>query len=248
MKKYFIIVGILFIILLISVGFCVKTVFSEGRHYEDVDTEIKAEIDVENDIKDNNRYDYLIIEDNQYSLVQKDNYLLHASDYATVLEPFANFGDEYQYTLYEVESDCDFKVYADSKNRALYCETVNVEALLDYYSDFNNYSFNGYFNDQEEKNYKIHIDANKLNDLLSAHDDSNGGVTFLRKDAEVLNIVPLSNDNLIEECQINFIKYNDKIYIANGFTTDKITAIELTDEESEYFGKMFDYYEKSYEP
>lgn len=63
MKKYFIIIGILIVVLLITVGFFVKTVlFTEGRYYDDVDTEIKAEIDTENDIKDNYRYDYLIIE------------------------------------------------------------------------------------------------------------------------------------------------------------------------------------------
>ena len=100
--------------------------FTEGRYYDDVDTGIKAEIDTENDIKDNYRYDYLIIEGKQYSLVQKDNYLLHASDYATVLEPFANFGDENQYTLYEVENDCDFKVYADSKKVTLESDPEDV--------------------------------------------------------------------------------------------------------------------------
>ena len=123
--------------------------FTEGRYYDDVDTGIKAEIDTENDIKDNYRYDYLIIEGKQYSLVQKDNYLLHASDYATVLEPFANFGDENQYTLHEVENDCDFKVYADSKNRALYCETEFVDDLIDFYSNYSNFDFYCYLNNND---------------------------------------------------------------------------------------------------
>ena len=89
MKKYFIIIGILIVVLLITVGFFVKTVlFTEGRYYDDVDTGIKAEIDTENDIKDNYRYDYLIIEGKQYSLVQKDNYLLHASETLLLPLPF----------------------------------------------------------------------------------------------------------------------------------------------------------------
>jgi sensor domain CHASE-containing protein len=43
MKKYFIIIGVLFVALLISVGFFLRTVlFTEGRHYDDVDTGIRV--------------------------------------------------------------------------------------------------------------------------------------------------------------------------------------------------------------
>ncbi len=236
MKKYFIIIGILIVVLLIAVGFFVKTVlFTEGRYYDDVDTGIKAKIDIENDIKDNYRYDYLIIEGKQYSLVQKDNYLLHASDYATVLEPFANFGDEYQYTLYEVENDCDFKVYADSKNRALYCETEFVDDLIDFYSNYSNFDFYCYLNNNDEIK-KTNIDSDKFSNLLEKYDD-NPNITYVdykKKDVSWLTIVPVSKDKLYKDWQTDLYKIGNNVYMHRS-----LGDIKLSDEDAEYFLQFF---------
>ena len=238
MKKYFIIIGILIVVLLITVGFFVKTVlFTEGRYYDDVDTEIKAEIDTENDIKDNYRYDYLIIEGKQYSLVQKDNYLLHASDYATVLEPFANFGDENQYTLYEVENDCDFKVYADSKNRALYCETEFVDDLINFYSDYNNFDFYCYLNNNDDEIKKTNIDSDKFSSLLKKYDD-NPHITYVdykKKDITFLTIVPVSKDKLYQEWQTDLYKIENNVYLHRS-----LGDIKLSDKDAKYFLQFFE--------
>lgn len=238
MKKYFIIIGILIVVLLITVGFFVKTVlFTEGRYYDDVDTGIKAEIDTENDIKDNYRYDYLIIEGKQYSLVQKDNYLLHASDYAAVLEPFANFGDENQYTLYEVENDCDFKVYADSKNRALYCDTEFVDDLIDFYSNYSNFDFYCYLNNNDDEIKKTNIDSDKFSNLLEKYDD-NPNITYVdykKKDITWLTIVPVSKDKLYQEWQTDLYKMENNVYLHRS-----LGDIKLSDKDAEYFLQFFE--------
>ena len=238
MKKYFIIIGILIVVLLITVGFFVKTVlFTEGRYYDDVDTGIKAEIDTENDIKDNYRYDYLIIEGKQYSLVQKDNYLLHASDYAAVLEPFANFGDENQYTLYEVENDCDFKVYADSKNRALYCETEFVDDLINFYSNYSNFDFYCYLNNNDGEIKKTNIDSDKFSNLLEKYDD-NPNITYVdykKKDITYLTIVPVSKDKLYQEWQTDLYKIENNVYLHRS-----LGDIKLSDKDAEYFLQFFE--------
>lgn len=163
--------------------------------------------------------------------------MLHASDYAAVLEPFANFGDENQYTLYEVENDCDFKVYADSKNRALYCETEFVDDLIDFYSNYSNFDFYCYLNNNDDEIKKTNIDSDKFSNLLEKYDD-NPNITYAdykKKDITWLTIVPVSKDKLYQDSQTDLYKIENNVYLHRS-----LGDIKLSDKDAEYFLQFFE--------
>ncbi len=105
----------------------------EPYYYPNVDTGILAVIDE----SQNNIYgvDHMIINDEHYSMVKDENTnIVHAyGDDIELLEPFANFGEDGAYTLYEIKTDLPFKVYIDNKNRAVFCQDENVEKCRDYF-------------------------------------------------------------------------------------------------------------------
>ncbi len=132
--------------ILLVIGICVLTLASctEPYYYENVDTGILAVIDE----SQNNTYgvDHLIINDEHYSMVKDENTnIVHAyGDDLELLEPFANFGEDGSYTLYEIKTDLPFKVYIDNKNRAVFCLDENVDACREYFlhKDYVNYQSN----------------------------------------------------------------------------------------------------------
>ncbi len=237
MKKYFIIIVILAVVLLITIGFCVKTVFTEGRHYEDVDTGVYAQVNTDKTLPNIYGYDQLLINNKEYSLLL-DNYtnIYHATKEAKLLKPFANFGDEQQYTLYEVESDCDFSIYVDSKNSALFCERINIEAFNDYYTDYNNFYFYSYIDKNDDKIKKTNIDSTKYSNLIEKYEDNPhiDSVNEKKKDSSWLTIVPVSKDKLYQDWQTDLYKIGNSVYMHRG-----LGDIKLSDEDAEYFLQFF---------
>ncbi len=121
--------------LVFLIVFCVLFLTScqEPYYYKNVDTGILAVIDE----SQNNIYgvDHMIINDVHYSMVKDENTnIVHAyGDDIELLEPFANFGEDGAYTLYEIKTDLPFKVYIDNKNRAVFCQDENVDTCRDYF-------------------------------------------------------------------------------------------------------------------
>lgn len=221
--------------------FCSCKPIESYYYYDYVDTGVKAEIDTNCKEESYHAYDHLIIESKKYSVLADENInLIHASDRATVMAPYANFGNEYEYTLYEVDSACDFKVYADSRNRALFCERENREKFKEYYSNYNNYYFECYFEDNEKETVKLNIDGRMINNLVFNQNYSDDAITLSQGDVQQLTIVPFSKDNLIEDWKINILKHNNKIYVADGYTNNTVDAFELAKEEADYFNKLFE--------
>ncbi len=132
------------ILLVICICLVVLASCKEPYYYENVDTGILAVIDE----SQNNTYgvDHLIINDEHYSMVKDENTnIVHAyGDDIELLEPFANFGEDGAYTLYEIKTDLPFKVYIDNKNRAVFCLDENVDACREYFlhKDYFNYQSN----------------------------------------------------------------------------------------------------------
>lgn len=101
-------------------------------YFDNVDTGTLAVIDE----SQNNTYgiDHLIINDEHYSLVKDDSLnIIHAYGDIEILQPFANFGKDGSYTLYEIKTDLPFKVYIDNKNKAVFCLDENVDACREYF-------------------------------------------------------------------------------------------------------------------
>lgn len=114
--------------LLLLIFICCVLLLScaEPYCYKNVDTGVTAIIDSSKE----NMYgvDNLIINGEEYSLIKDDNLnVIHAGDNVEIISPFANFGENNAYTLYEIKTDLPFKVYIDNKNKALFCLEKNVE-------------------------------------------------------------------------------------------------------------------------
>ena len=237
MKKYFIIIGVLVIVLLILFGFCAKTVFTEGRRYEDVDTGVYAQINPDESLPNIHGYDQLIINGKEYSLIY-DGFgsFYHASKEAKLLKPFANFGYEQQYTLYEVESDCDFSIYVDSKNSALFCERVNTEAFYEYYTNYANFDFYSYLDENDDEIIKANFDSESFSKLIENYDDNPhiDSVAYKKKDVSWLTIVPVSKDKLYKDWQTDLYKIGNNVYMHRS-----LGDIKLSDEDAEYFSQFF---------
>lgn len=125
MKKLLLAIAVFALLLLSS---C-----QEHYYYKNVDTGIVATVDSSK----NNVYgiDNLIINGKNYSLVKDDSLnILHADNDVEILAPFANFGENGSYTLYEIKTELPFKVYIDNKNRAIFCMEENVEKCKQYFN------------------------------------------------------------------------------------------------------------------
>ena len=242
MKKYFIIIGVLVVIMIISIVFFIKTVFpvlfTEGRHYKDFDTGVYAQVNPDESLPNTRGYDQLIINGKEYSLIY-DGFgsFYHASKDAKLLKPFANFGYEQQYTLYEVESDCDFSVYVDSKNSALFCERTDMDAFYEYYTDYTNFDFYSYFDEKDDEIKETNIDSDKFSNLLEKYGDNPhiDFVDYKKKDISWLTIVPVSKDKLYQDRQIDLYIMENNIYMHRS-----LGDIKLSDEDAEYFLQFFE--------
>lgn len=219
---------------------CEKHMF---YYLESVDTGKLAVVD---DSKVNNRgFDHLIIDGKKYGLLQKGNTVYHASDIATILSPFANFGDAEIYTLYEVKTALPFKMFADNRNKILFCEEENIQDAIEYYSDYDNYIYKMYF-DNEKDFTLIDLDRNRINHIInhanaSWNNDYIGETveTFSLKRIKLATLISISRDGLVEDYLMNFVITNGHLYYAIDFTISKVRCIKIDDAESRYLLEYF---------
>ena len=156
-----------------------------------------------------------------------DNTVFHASDNAKILEPFCNFGNKNQYTLYEVYAEVDFPVYVDNKNKVVFVEERFEDDFLNYYSNFNNYLFTAYSKDEKQQK-NVEFEKDFINTLYSKYADIKNGEQLTKKDATEIHIIPQSIDGLIEKTDILLYKVKNEYY----WESDFYFVSKLTEEEN----------------
>ncbi len=209
-----------FIVVIVSVVF-MKT----ELYYPNVKTGITAKW-VES--SGSRRYNFLLVGEKLLVAPQNGNLTFSASDQAKIKDAYANFGDENDYTLYTVESSLAFTVYTDNKNRVLFCESANEEAFLEYYTNYDNYTFKTSIVDTEELCFKQGF----MNQIVIKYSnkDQTQGIQLSDNDVEMIEFTPISNDRLIEGFPLNFFVYNNEVYFDIGY----VCGVKLEADESMY--------------
>ena len=132
-------------------------------YLEPVDTGIHAT----DDVYEGFMFKSLTIQGEVYCLLTDEHAnLLHADkDKTEILSPFANFGDDPLYTLYEVRTDAGIKLYTDNRNLALFCKETDVDTFHDFYSDYVNYDFFYYDEEDPDREFSLPLDASDVERL-----------------------------------------------------------------------------------
>lgn len=204
----------------------VSVVFTKTEtYYPNVKTGITAQW-VES--SGSRKYNFLSVGENLLVAPQSGNLTFSASDQATIKDAYANFGDKNSYTLYTVESSLAFTVYTDNKNRVIFCESANEEAFLEYYTNYDNYTFKTSIIDTEELSFKQGF----MNQIVIKYSnkDQTQGIQLSDNDVEMIEFIPISNDRLIEGFPLNFFIYNNEVYFDIGYAC----GVKLEAEESMY--------------
>ena len=144
-------------------GCWIKLKFPKPYYLEPVDTGIHAT----DDVYEGYMFKSLTIEGEVYQLLTDEHgNLLHADkDKTEILSPFANFGSDPLYTLYEVKTDAGIKLYTDNRNLALFCKETDADTFYAFYDDWENYDFYCYNEKDLDQTIPLAMDAGEVERL-----------------------------------------------------------------------------------
>lgn len=181
-------------------------------YYDDVNTKVKAVVD--DSVENPHAFDTLLINDERYILL-KDEYanLLHACDETKILSPFANFGDDVRYTLYEVQNSAGITILADNHNRALFCKDTDKEKFYNYYGNDDVYDF-GYRLVDENNSKKLNVSPSIIEAIKAKYDElGEGNTTINPAESKEYAITKTSKDNLMTENVFFLIENKGVFYL-----------------------------------